>query len=127
MTKILVVEDDQNVAAALRLRLESQGYDVDLAVDGTAAMSCAVHGSPDLVLLDVSLPAGSGLSVAERLQSIPETASIPRIFLTASRRPEDEQKAGELGAVAFLQKPWEPGELLEAIERGLAAAKCEPA
>jgi len=118
--KILLVEDDTKIALGLGIRLKAAGYDALLAHDGLAAVDIAVKNQPDLVLLDISIPAGSGFTVAERIQTaIP--APTPIIFLTASRRPEFRQKAEELGAVAFFEKPFEADKLLATIRNALAA------
>jgi two-component system response regulator ArlR len=121
MKKILIVEDDENIAKALSIRLKNAGYEVTVAPDALAAVETAVKKAPDLVLLDISLPAGSGFSVAERIQSLIPTAT-PLIFLTASKKPGLREKAKELGAAAFFQKPYEWDDLLGAIQLALAGA-----
>src|SRR5450631_329795 len=115
MKKILIVEDDPNIAKALSIRLKNAGYDVSVAPDALTAVEAAVKRVPDLVLLDISIPAGNGFSVAERIQSLIPTAT-PTIFLTASRKPGLREKAKELGAAAFFQKPYEADDLLGAIQ-----------
>ena len=83
----------------------------------------AINEPPDLLLLDISMPAGDGFSVAERCRSIPGLACIPVIFLTALEDPELEQRANELGASSFITKPHDGDELLTAIESALAESK----
>jgi DNA-binding response OmpR family regulator len=117
--KILLVEDDTNIAKSLRIRLEAAGYDTLLAEDGLTAVNAAVKNRPDLVLLDISLPAGSGFTVAQRIQTAIPTPT-PIIFLTASKRPEFRQTAEDLGAVGFFEKPFEAEKLLAAIKQALA-------
>jgi len=117
--KILLVEDDRNIAKSLRIRLEAAGYDALLAEDGLAAVNAAVKNRPDLVLLDISMPAGNGFTVAQRIQTTIQ-APTPIIFLTASKRPEFRRKAEELGAIGFFEKPFEADELLETIKHALA-------
>jgi DNA-binding response OmpR family regulator len=121
MKKILIVEDDPNIAKALSIRLKNAGYEVSVAPDALTAVEVAVKREPDLVLLDISLPAGDGFSVAERIQSLLPTAT-PLIFLTASKKPGLREKAKELGAAAFFQKPYEAEDLLGAIQLALAGA-----
>jgi two-component system response regulator ArlR len=121
MKKILIVEDDENIAKALSIRLKNAGYEVSVAPDALSGVENAVKKVPDLVLLDISLPAGSGFTVAERIQSLIPTAT-PLIFLTASRKPGLRDKAKELGAAAFFQKPYEWDDLLGAIQLALAGA-----
>ncbi len=121
MKKILIVEDDPNIGKALSIRLKNAGYDVSVAPDALTAVEVAVKRTPDLVVLDISLPAGNGFTVAERIQALIPTAT-PLIFLTASRKPGLRYKAMELGAAAFFQKPYEADALLGAIEVALAGA-----
>lgn len=120
MSKILIVEDDHDVSRALAIRLKRAGYDVVAAFDGLGGMISAVKEKPDLVIMDISMPAGSGFDLAERMQSLAQTASTPFIFITASCRPGLRQRAKDLGASAFLEKPYEPNEILYAVERALA-------
>ncbi|MEY2530639.1 MAG: hypothetical protein QOI96_724 [Verrucomicrobiota bacterium] len=121
MKKILIVEDDENIAKALSIRLKNAGYEVSVAPDALTGVENAVRKVPDLVLLDISLPAGDGFTVAERIQSLIPTAT-PLIFLTASKKPGLRDKAKELGAAAFFQKPYEWDDLLGAIQLALVGA-----
>jgi DNA-binding response OmpR family regulator len=121
MKKILIVEDDPNIAKALSIRLKNAGYEVSVAPDALTAVEVAVKKEPDLVLLDISIPAGNGFTVAERIQSLLPTAT-PLIFLTASKKPGLRERAKELGAAAFFQKPYEAEDLLGAIQLALADA-----
>jgi two-component system response regulator AtoC len=115
---ILIVEDDQKVALGLAIRMKSAGYEAIIAHDALSGVRSAIRNKPHLVLLDISMPAGNGFLVAERIQrNIPHP--IPIIFLTASRHPEFRQKAEELGALAFFEKPYEPAELLAVIGEAL--------
>jgi DNA-binding response OmpR family regulator len=118
MKKILIVEDDQNIAKALAIRLKNVGYEVSIAPDALSGVEAAIKTVPDLVLLDISLPAGNGFTVAEHIQSRIPTAT-PMIFLTGSKKPGLRDKAKELGAAAFFQKPYEADDLLGAIQLAL--------
>ncbi|HTD86597.1 MAG TPA: response regulator [Candidatus Binatia bacterium] len=116
--RILIVEDDERIARALAVRLTAAGYETSMAHDGLAGFRAAVLEKPDLVLLDISLAAGDGFTVAERIQNnIPRP--IPMIFLTASKRPEFRQKAQGLGAVGFFEKPFEASALLRAVNKAV--------
>lgn len=117
MNKILVVEDDKNIALALVVRLRSQGYDVKVAYDAVSGISETTRNKPDLVLLDISMPGGGGLLVAQRIRSLTPVAATPIIFLTASKQPELRAKALELGAADFFEKPYEAEDLLASIRR----------
>ncbi len=121
MKKILVVEDDKLISAVLTIRLEAAGYEVCTAYDAALAMTRAMAEQPDLALLDISMPGGNGFIVAERLRSNEATAGIPFIFLTALKKPGLLEKAVEMGAAAFFEKPYESDELIAAIERTLTS------
>jgi DNA-binding response OmpR family regulator len=116
--KILIVEDDEQIAKALALRMKAAGYDTAVAHDALAGVRCAMKSKPDVVVLDISLPAGDGFTVAERIQAHIPTL-MPIIFLTASQRPDFRQRAQQLGAVAFFEKPYEAAELLAAVKQAL--------
>jgi DNA-binding response OmpR family regulator len=116
MKRILIIEDDRKIAMALAQRLRSSGYEASMAFDALSGVSTAVKLKPDLVLLDISMPAGDGFSVAERIQSLVPTYT-PIIFLTASKRSEFREKAIELGATAFFEKPYDAKALLSAISK----------
>ena len=118
MKKILIVEDDPNIAKALAVRLTSTGYEVTVAPDAMLGLSSAIKTQPDLTLLDISLPAGNGFQVADRIQAIlPQTT--PFIFVTASKQPGLRERAKELGAADFFEKPYEAEDLLAAIKTAL--------
>lgn len=119
MKKILMVEDDKRIIAALNVRLRARGYDVCAAYDATLAMTQAIANQPDLALLDISMPGGDGFVVAERLRATVATANIPIIFITALKQPGLKERARELGAVAFLEKPFESDDLLAIIDAAL--------
>lgn len=118
-TKILLVEDDPDIARGLAIRLKGRGYDVVSAQDATVAMTLAVKERPDLVIMDIGLPGGDGHMVHERLGRNINTAMIPVIFLTARAQPESMQRALDAGAVAYLTKPYRSEELLSAVANAL--------
>jgi DNA-binding response OmpR family regulator len=116
--KVLIVEDDENVAKGLAIRMDSAGYETSVASDALSGVRQAMTTKPDLVILDVALPAGDGFAVAERLQAhLPNPTRI--IFLTASSRPDFRKRAEQLGAVGFFEKPYESGALLDTIHQAL--------
>ena len=116
MKTILIVEDDRRITLALGIRLEAHGYRVVSAPDAVHAMNEAMRESPDVVVLDINLPGGNGLMIAERLMENASTTDLPVIFITASRQPRLRERAAELSAVAFLEKPFSAGDLLDAID-----------
>ena len=121
MKTVLLVEDDKKVALALGIRLKAMGYAVVTASDAVSAVSQARKSEPDVVLLDINLPGGDGFLVAQRLQQLVQTAASPIIFITASKRSELKRKAKELGAVRFLEKPFDATLLADAIETAFTA------
>ena len=120
MNKILVVEDDSRISLALATRLQASGFEVRTAPDPVTALQLARTGEFDLALLDIMMPAGGGIVLAERLRTLVPTAAIPIVFLTASKNPDLRAKASELGAAAFLEKPFDSRELLRIIHEALA-------
>ena len=119
--KILVVDDDKDIQRLLGLRLRSAGYETAFASDGITAISAARQQAPDLIVLDLGLPAGDGFTVLERLQALPQLAIIPVIVLTARESAETRARALEAGAECFVAKPFESEALLEAIAAALNA------
>jgi len=119
MKKILIVEDDERLALALSIRLKSQEYATWTAGDAISALSQALRVDPDLILLDISLPAGSGFTLIEQLNRFPETREIPIIFTTASKDPELRNRALDSGAAGLLRKPYDAEELLAVVEQTL--------
>ena len=83
MKHILIIEDDQKIALALTLRLQSAGYEATTAYDALTGLDAAVNNPPDLVLMDICLPIGNGFTLSERIQTLLPTP-IPIIFITAS-------------------------------------------
>ena len=124
MKSVLIVEDDEHVSRALRVRLQAQGFRVTVAFDAVEAMRSATEACPDVIVLDIHLPGGNGLMVAERLLGEPATTDLPVVFITASDQARLRERAAELSAVAFLVKPFEASELLDAIE--LATLRGQP-
>jgi DNA-binding response OmpR family regulator len=117
--QVLIIEDDENLAMALTLRLKAAGYRATTTYDALTGLNAAVSNPPALVLLDISMPAGNGFSVAEQIQTLIPTPT-PIIFLTASKKPEFREKAKELGAAGYFEKPYEAEELFGAIRQALA-------
>jgi DNA-binding response OmpR family regulator len=117
--KILIVDDDPDLRQALRLRLRANRYDTVNAVDGYSAIALAYKEHPDLIILDLGLPAGDGFVVLDRLQRDDKLSTIPVIVLTARDPQSSEQRSLAAGAAAFFQKPADNAELLEVIRATL--------
>jgi CheY-like chemotaxis protein len=120
MPTILLVEDNDLNRDMLSRRLSSRGYDVEVAVDGAEAVAKARAGSPDLILMDMSLPVLDGWAATRELRAGEGTRDIPVIALTAHAMPDDRTKALEAGCDDFDTKPVEFARLLEKIEALLA-------
>jgi two-component system response regulator MprA len=118
MKRILVIEDDKNIATALAIRLEAANYDVMTAPNGLEGLKQILENQPDLILMDIWMPAGLGFSVAQRLRGL-GLSGIPLVFITASKLPGLREIAKGLGAVAFFEKPYDPDQLLESISGAL--------
>lgn len=127
MTRILVVEDDPDIAALVRRYLEKAGYAVDMLASGRDALSAITAQPPDLLVLDLMLPHVDGLEICRRLRASAATAATPVIMLTA-RAEEAERIVGlELGADDYIAKPFSPNELVARVRALLRRATREPA
>lgn len=112
MTKILIVEDDENIAGTIKATLTMVGYTTEICYNGTEAVEVILGGQWDLVLLDVMLPGLDGFGVMEKIRS----TEIPVIFLTAMQNVLDKVNGLRLGAEDYIVKPFEALELLARIE-----------
>src|SRR5438477_3077678 len=111
--KILVIEDETSIVQVIRLYLEQAGYTILTASDGIAGLELHAREQPDLVILDLMLPALDGLEVCRRIRA---WANTPILMLTA-RQGEDDRVAGlELGADDYLVKPFSPRELVSRVK-----------
>ena len=116
MAKILLVEDNLMNRDMLSRRLARKGYEVVIAIDGQQGIEMARSETPDLILMDMSLPVVDGWEATRQLKSAPETQSIPVIALTAHAMAGDREKAVEAGCNDYDIKPIELPRLLEKIE-----------
>jgi DNA-binding response OmpR family regulator len=118
--KILIVDDDQDIRRLLGHRLKSEGFEAVFAGDAIAAVNAARKEEPDLILLDLGLPAGDGRVVMERMKAMPALEGIPVIIITARDLSLEKETLAETGAQAFFQKPFDHDELVAAIRSALA-------
>ncbi|MGH6929114.1 MAG: response regulator [Dongiaceae bacterium] len=115
MTKILLVEDNEMNRDMLSRRLARKGYEVIMACDGRQAIEMAASESPDLILMDMSLPVIDGWEATRQVKAAPATRSIPIIALTAHAMAGDREKAIEAGCDDYDTKPIELPRLLDKI------------
>ncbi len=121
--KIVVVEDDINIAELLRLYLEKDGFEVRIAHDGGEGLRLAEEEKPDLVMLDIMLPVMDGWQVCKNLR---KTSKVPIIMLTAKGETEDKVTGLEMGADDYIVKPFEVKELLARVHAVLRRTGEEP-
>jgi DNA-binding response OmpR family regulator len=110
------VDDEPDIVRSLTLRLTSEGYQVSSAMDGLGATKKAIEEQPELIIMDIGMPAGNGHVVVERLRNIGETSHIPIIYLTARTAEEDYLKARDGGVSKYITKPFDAEILLAAVE-----------
>lgn len=116
---VLIVEDDNELRRGLGLRLRSFGYQVAEAADGYAAVSVARQLQPDLVLLDIGLPGGDGITVLDRYSQLMQLAGIPVVVLSGRDPFVTEPLLRKYGVSAFLRKPADNDELRAALAAAL--------
>jgi two-component system KDP operon response regulator KdpE len=114
---ILIVDDDPDVRLSLHVRLKANHYDVIFAPDGVASISEARKHMPDLIILDLGLPAGDGFTVLERLKTNDSLSLIPVIVVSGRDPIANKDRAIRAGAKAFLQKPVANAHLLSVIRQ----------
>jgi CheY-like chemotaxis protein len=116
MSKILLVEDNEDNRDMLLRRLERRGYQVLVAVDGEQGVSMAVSEAPDLILMDMGLPVLDGWQATSQIRQIPQTRHIPIIGLSANAMANDRDKGLAAGCDDYDTKPVDMGRLLGKIE-----------
>ena len=117
--KILVVDDEKTLVKGMKFNLENEGYEVECAYDGAAALELAREGRFDLLILDVMMPEMDGLEACMRIR---EFSNVPIIMLTAKSEDADKLMGFECGADDYLTKPFEMKELLARVEAVLRRA-----
>ena len=115
-TKVLAVDDDPVIQRLLQVNLEMEGYEVELAGDGEEALAKVREFAPAIVLLDIMMPKLDGWQVCAAMKEDPALASIPVVFLSARAQDADVQRGNDLGAAAYITKPFDPIDLLELVE-----------
>jgi DNA-binding response OmpR family regulator len=125
--KILVVDDETAVVMMLVCLLTAPGYDADAASNAEKALRLAQSKEFDLITLDVDLPGGSGFEIYRGLRQIPHLKETPIVFVSGNRTTENQRRAFELGAVDFIEKPFNAREFISRISSHVSdsPARCE--
>lgn len=113
--RLLIVDDEADLAEMIKFRMENNGYEVLLAHDGQAALEMARKENPDLIILDLMLPKMDGYKVCGLLKKDSRYGHIPIIIFSAKGQEDDMKLGRELGADAYITKPFEPQVLLGKI------------
>ena len=116
---ILLVDDEPNILIALEFLMQQQGYTVETAKDGQAALEIMEYYTPDVVLLDVMMPGMDGFEVAKKIREDAALHNTQIIFLTAKGTKEDRRKGYKSGGEIYLTKPFDNAELIEAVAYAL--------
>ena len=121
--RILVAEDEEHSRALLEIKFRNSGFDVVSAEDGESALKKALALRPDLIVLDIMMPAMTGFEVLAALKKDPSTAAIPVILVSAQRNEENIVKGLRLGANDYVLKPFSPHELVARVKTLLLHAQ----
>ncbi len=119
--RILLIEDEPNIAEALRFILSREGFGVDIHADGASALQAVHARQPDMVILDVMLPNRSGYDILRDLRADPATAGLPVLVLTARGQEKEREQARRIGASQFMTKPFSNAEVLASVRALLRA------
>ena len=119
MPHILAVDDEANILRIAQVILQRGGFRVSTARDGVDALEKINAERPDLILMDVMMPRMDGFATLERLKADPLTAAIPVVMITAQAKDADHFAAEERGAAGYLNKPFNPNDLVETVKRVL--------
>lgn len=112
MTKlILLIEDEVNIAEAIRFILSRDGWQIEVFADGAAAEAAVVRLRPDMLILDLMLPGKTGLQILTDLRTNPAFANLPVLMLTAKGQGRDREAAERAGVSAFMTKPFDNNEI----------------
>lgn len=122
--RILIADDEPNIVVSLEFLMKREGFDVQVATDGEAAMLAIAAQVPDLILLDIMLPKRDGFEVCQRIRANPQWQSVKVVMLTAKGRDTEVSKGLALGADAYVTKPFSTKDLVAKVREllGLATA-----
>ncbi len=123
MPKIIIVEDELDTVKVLAKRLSSKGFEVVTAADAYQGITLALKEKPDLIILDLMLPAGGGLSVLKNIRMSGRTRIIPVVVLTGIKNEDYKRQVLNEGVEAYLEKPYDPDVLISTIQNILKKEK----
>lgn len=115
--KVLLADDDRVLTHLLTVRLRGKGWQVVTAHDAMQALMLAMRSKPDVIVLDISMPGGTGFGALTKLKQSVRTESIPVVVISGSIAAEDEARAIQLGALEFFRKPVDPELLHDTLLR----------
>ena len=115
--KVLITEDEPNIVESLTFILKRAGYDVAAVTDGEAAMQCLQASRPDVMILDLMVPKLNGFEVLKRVKGDQALAGLPVLVLSAKGQAHDRRLVEEIGADAFVTKPFSNRDIVEQIGR----------
>lgn len=121
--RILIVDDDREIARGLDLRFRAAGFETNMAHDGQAGLEAAAEWQPDVMILDIRMPVMDGMTVLARMQAADTTRKIPVIVLSASVVDRARCKTLDLGARCFVEKPFDARQLVQAVQTVLEEAR----
>jgi DNA-binding response OmpR family regulator len=113
--RVLLIEDEPNIAEALRFILRRDGWEVGVHADGATALAAVLRQRPDVVILDLMLPGASGLDILMGIRADPGTADLPVLMLTAKGQDRDRAAAEAAGVTRFMTKPFANAEIVAAL------------
>jgi DNA-binding response OmpR family regulator len=115
--RILIADDEPNIVVSLEFLMRREGFDVQVAVDGEAALQAIAAQVPDLILLDIMLPRKDGFEVCQQIRANPRWQSIKVVMLTAKGRDTEVSKGLALGADAYMTKPFSTKDLVAQVRQ----------
>jgi DNA-binding response OmpR family regulator len=113
--RVLVVDDDEVIRQLIAVNLTLEGFEVVTAVDGQDCLDKVVEMQPDVITLDVMMPRLDGWETTVRLRRAPETAEVKVVLITARAQEDDRVHGRQVGADAYLTKPFDPGEMIRVV------------
>jgi two-component system, OmpR family, alkaline phosphatase synthesis response regulator PhoP len=119
---VLVVDDEPNIVLSLEFLMKQAGLEVRTASDGEGALAAVRSATPDLILLDISMPNGDGFEVCRKIRENPEWRGVRIIMLTAKGRDSEREKGLAAGADDYITKPFSTHDVIHRVEAQIAAA-----